>query len=53
MKAEGLHDKFGLKETQTKVWLKEAIDSGLIVKKSNPLRYELAKIKTQKQMSLF
>lgn len=53
LKADGLHDKFGLKETQAKVWLKEAIGSGLIVKRNKPLRYELAKIKTQKQMSLF
>jgi len=53
LKADGLHDKFGLKESQAKVWLKKAIDNGLIVKKSKPLRYELAKIKTQKQMSLF
>jgi len=50
---EDLFKKFDLTSVQTKEWLKKAIDEGLIIKKNKPLRYELVKIKTQKQMSLF
>ncbi|MCX5812072.1 MAG: DNA-processing protein DprA [Proteobacteria bacterium] len=53
LESEGLHEKFNITETRMKVWLKQAIDNGLIVKRNKPLRYELAKDRAHKQMNLF
>lgn len=48
-----LEEQLALTSGQLKIWLKHAINDGLIVKKNKPLRYELSKVTRREQLSLF
>jgi len=50
---EGLEKQLGVTRNQLIVWLKQAIQDGLIVKKNKPSRYELTRKKSTEQLSLF
>lgn len=53
MDLEGLEKHLGLTKSQLIVWLQQAVQDGLIVKKNRPSRYELTKKKQTEQLSLF
>lgn len=53
MQPKEIEEQVGLTDGQLKIWLKQAVDEGLIAKRDRPLRYELAKAKCYTQEGLF
>jgi predicted Rossmann fold nucleotide-binding protein DprA/Smf involved in DNA uptake len=48
-----LSDHFGLERTQVRAWMKRCVDSGWVVKKQKPARFELAPATAPTQPQLF
>lgn len=53
MHPKDIGEQVGLADGQLKIWLKQAVEEGLIAKKNKPLRYELPEANGHKQAGLF
>lgn len=53
MGPKDIGQRLGITEKQLKIWLKQAVEEGLIAKKTSPVRYELPKAKGPRQLSFF
>lgn len=53
MHPQEIREQVGLTDAQLKIWLKQAVETGLIIKQNKPLKYALPKTKDCTQGKLF